>query len=286
MLLSLRTRFIDNDWFMSAKPLPPVPLTVDGSALLHQFFRLDWGLWNELTEIERETIVAEARVGLEDLEANRSALFTVLGHKGDLLLIHFRDDFDQLGKAERAIDRLRLRELLEPTTSYLSVVELGLYESSIKTLRGLSERNVEPHTPEWTREIEETLGRQREAMMPRLHPEVPDTKFVCFYPMDRRRGEDKNWYMLPIEERAEMMHVHGMSGRRYAGTVKQVISGSIGFDDWEWGVDLFADDPLIFKKLVYEMRFDPVSALYAEFGPFYVGQRLKAHDLETLLKIS
>ena len=94
--------------------------------------------------------------------------------------------------------------------------------------------------------------------------------------MDRRRGEDKNWYQLPLAERQRQMGEHGAIGRRYAGQVKQIISGSIGFDDWEWGVDLFADDPLVFKKLIYEMRFDEVSAVYALFGTFYVGQRTPA----------
>ena len=101
--------------------------------------------------------------------------------------------------------------------------------------------------------------------------------------MDRRRGEDKNWYTLPIEERARQMGEHGMVGRRYAGEVKQIITGSIGFDDWEWGVDLFADEPLVFKKLIYEMRFDQVSAVYALFGHFYVGVRVPAAKLENLL---
>ena len=92
--------------------------------------------------------------------------------------------------------------------------------------------------------------------------------------MDRRRGEDKNWYTLPIEERGRQMEEHGAVGRRYAGRVQQIITGSIGFDDWEWGVDLFAPDPLVFKKLIYEMRFDQVSAEYALFGQFFVGMRV------------
>ena len=97
--------------------------------------------------------------------------------------------------------------------------------------------------------------------------------------MDRRRGEDKNWYTLPIEERQRQMEEHGMVGRRYAGKVQQIITGSIGFDDWEWGVDLFADDPLVFKKLIYEMRFDEVSAVYALFGQFFVGVRVPVAKL-------
>ncbi len=120
-------------------------------------------------------------------------------------------------------------------------------------------------------------------MEPRLYPEIPQHKYLCFYPMDRRRGEDKNWYQVPMAERQRQMHEHGKIGRRYADSVRQIITGSIGFDDWEWGVDLFADDPLIFKKLIYEMRFDEVSAIYALFGPFHVGLRVRAADLGKVL---
>jgi hydrogen peroxide-dependent heme synthase len=97
--------------------------------------------------------------------------------------------------------------------------------------------------------------------------------------MDKRRGELHNWYAVEFARRAEMMLEHGKVGREYAGKVTQIISGSIGFDDWEWGVDLFADDPLTFKKLIYEMRFDEASAKYAEFGPFYTGLQFSPREL-------
>jgi chlorite dismutase len=208
----------------------------------------------------------------------------MLGHKGDLLLVHFRESFDELNRAQLQLARSRLNDFLEPASSYLSVIELGLYESTVKTYRALVERGIEPHSPEWKREIEETLARQREAMHSRLCPPMPPNRYVCFYPMDRRRGEDKNWYTLPIEERQRQMNEHGLVGRRYAGEVKQIIAGSIGFDDWEWGVTLFADDPLVFKRLIYEMRFDEVSAVYALFGAFFVGIRYAAKDLGKLLE--
>ena len=132
---------------------------------------------------------------------------------------------------------------------------------------------------EWNAGIVEVIARQSAAMAPRLFPEIPQAKHLCFYPMDRKRGEKKNWYEEPMAERQRLMHEHGVVGRRYAGCVKQIITGSIGFDDWEWGVDLFADDPLVFKKLIYEMRFDEVSAVYALFGSFYVGLRVAAQYL-------
>src|SRR5437868_12130816 len=101
--------------------------------------------------------------------------------------------------------------------------------------------------------------------------------------MDKKRGEIKNWYEVPIRDRQRLMHEHGLIGRKYAGSVKQIISGSIGWDDWEWGVDLFSDDPLVFKKLIYEMRFDEVSAAYSDFGTFYLGIRCPAAQLRGLL---
>ncbi len=263
--------------------LTPVPLTLEGSSLLHQMLRVRWPEWRALSAVRRDQILTEAGAAIQQTEGQGSALFSLLGHKGDLMLVHFRQDFEQLGEAERALQKLALWDFLEQTSSYLSVVELGLYESTAKVYSGLAERGIEPHTPAWDAEIQETLVRQRQAMHPRLFPEMPAHKYICFYPMDRRRGEDKNWYQLPLGERQRQMSDHGAIGRRYAGQVKQIISGSIGFDDWEWGVDLFAEDPLVFKKLIYEMRFDEVSAVYALFGSFFVGQRIPAAEIGKLL---
>ena len=270
----------------TAADVPAVPLTVEGYATLHQMMRFRWPAWRALPAAERQQIASEASSALAALEQHSpggSALFSLLGHKADLMLLHFRESFADLNRVELQLAQLRLSDYLEPTTSYLSVIELGLYDSTTKIYKTLTDRGIEPHSEEWKREIRETLDRQREAMRPRLFPAIPPNRYVCFYPMDRRRGEDQNWYVLPIEERARQMNEHGMVGRRYAGEVKQIITGSIGFDDWEWGVDLFADDPLVFKKLIYEMRFDHVSAVYALFGQFYVGLRVPAAALEKLL---
>ena len=266
--------------------MPPLPLTIEGYCVLHQMMRFRWAAWRPLDASLKNEIVHEGSEVLARIEQNaagQSALFSLLGHKGDLMLIHFRPSFEDLMQTELQLAQLRLSDYLEATTSYLSVIELGLYESTIKLYTELAERGVEPHSEEWKREVNQTLARQREAMRPRLFPELPKSRYVCFYPMDRRRGEDRNWYTLPIEERGRQMNEHGLVGRRYAGEVKQIITGSIGFDDWEWGVDLFADDPLVFKKLIYEMRFDEVSAVYALFGHFYVGLRCPVSDLGKLL---
>jgi chlorite dismutase len=255
--------------------LPAVPLTLEGLSVLHQMFRFRWPEWRKLSASRQQEIANEAATTLSPgEEAGQSALYSMLGHKGDLMLVHFRDSFDELNAAELQLKRTALQEYLEPTHSYLSVIELGLYDSSVKLFRQLSERGVAPLSEEWNREVQETMERQRQAMHPRLYPRIPDSRYLCFYPMDRKRGEEKNWYTLPIEERQRQMEEHGMVGRRYAGKVQQIITGSIGFDDWEWGVDLFAPEPLVFKKLIYEMRFDQVSAEYAAFGQFFVGVRV------------
>jgi len=221
--------------------------------------------------------------GSKEGHPNQSAIYSQIGHKGDLILLHFRDSLEDLHRAEIAVARLQLADYLEPSHSYLSVVELGLYESSSKTYAQLAEQGFEPYSPEWNSGIGEVLRRQSAAMGPRLYPQIPVSKYLCFYPMDRKRGEEKNWYQVPMPERQRLMHEHGLIGRRYAENVKQIITASIGFDDWEWGVDLFADDPLVFKKLIYEMRFDEVSAVYALFGSFYVGLRVEAMNLARLL---
>ncbi|PYT11833.1 MAG: heme-dependent peroxidase [Acidobacteria bacterium] len=266
----------------SFEKLPAVPLTLEGSSVLHQMLRVRWPIWRALSAGEHRDILDQATATLSTLERQGTAAFSLLGHKGDLMLVHFRPDFDGVSDVEHCLARLRLWDYLELATSYLSVVELGLYESTVKVYASLGERGVEPHSAEWNAEIEETLARQRQAMQPRLFPEMPSHRYICFYPMDRRRGEQKNWYQLPMPERQRQMQDHGAIGRRYAGTVKQIISGSIGFDDWEWGVDLFADDPLVFKRLIYEMRFDEVSAVYALFGSFYLGRRTPPAELPKL----
>ena len=266
--------------------IPEVPLTTEGYSVLHQMMRFRGTAWRALPEGTRSAITQEAASALGEMEqrsGGQSALFSLIGHKGDLMLVHFRDSFADLNQAELNVAGLRLGEYVEPTSSYLSIIELGLYDSTLKVYKELTAQSIQPHSDQWKAEIESNLARHREAMHPRLFPEIPPHRYICFYPMDRRRGEEKNWYTLPLEERARQMNDHGLVGRRYAGEVKQIITGSIGFDDWEWGVDLFANDPLVFKKLIYEMRFDHVSAVYALFGQFYVGVRCPAAALGKLL---
>jgi chlorite dismutase len=268
---------------------PPVPLTLEGSFLLHQFFRFDWKAWRSRTDGEREEIAAKGVSVLNRLERKapdapiQTALFSQLGHKGDLVLIHFRDSLEALNQVELDLAQTELYDFWELHHSYVSVVELGLYESSRKTYEAAAAKGFEPNSSEFQAEVTASLERASVAMAPRLFPAVPEAKYLCFYPMDRKRGEQVNWYTVPFAERQRMMHEHGLIGRRYGDQVKQIISGSIGLDDWEWAVDLFADDPVVFKKLIYEMRFDEVSAVYALFGQFYIGLRLPIDKLPNWL---
>lgn len=259
------------------------PLTLEGASLLHQMFRVRWEEWRRVDSSTRQSLIDELADWLANREGaeggDQSAAYAVLGHKCDLMLVSYRRDFVGLLAAQMEIRQLRIAGYLELATSYLSIVELGLYESTRKICEDLSARGLEPGSEAWEQAVREVLERQRKAMAVRLWPEIPASRYICFYPMDRKRGEQKNWYVEPFAERQRMMHDHGLIGRKYAGTIRQVISGSIGLDDWEWGVDLYADSPVPFKQIIYEMRFDEASAIYAQFGPFYVGLRVTSDGI-------
>lgn len=262
-----------------------VPETLEGWAVLHQIFRIDWPSWNRRPAEERREALAEASAYLGAIARpprGQSAAFSILGHKGDLLFLHFRPTLDELNEVELGLRRLGLAEHLEETTSYLSFLELGLYEMTVKLHAEFLAGGLEPDSEAWKEKWAQKIEEQNQRMRDRLYMRIPDVRYLCFYPMDKRRGEQKNWYGLPIEERQMMMREHGFVGRKYAGKVQQIITGSIGFDDWEWGVYLFAEDPVVFKKLVYEMRFDEASVWYGEFGPFYAGLRFEPKDLGQL----
>jgi len=262
---------------------PLVPETLDGWSLLHLMCRVRWDRVRALSDAERTRVASEAVQALGvPADEGHTAWVQLLGHKGDLMIVGFRKGFDDLAKMQLALAHTDLHELLDVTTSYVSVVELGLYDMTGKLHAQLGEKH-EPGSEEFERAFDAEMETQRQRVMGRLFTEVPPRRHVCFYPMDKKRGESENWYTEAFDRRAGMMREHGMIGRHYAGRVTQIISGSIGFDDWEWGVDLFADDPLVFKKLIYEMRFDEASARFAAFGPFYIGLQFSPAKLGDLL---
>jgi peroxiredoxin len=249
---------------------PFVPETLEGWSVLHLMYRVRWDLLKARTAADRERMAAAAAQALVVPAAGPTAFVQVLGHKADLMVVCFRRSFDDLAQAQLALSQTELHAALEATSSYVSVVELGMYEMTAKVHEQLAARFT-AGSDEFERAFDAEMESQRQRVMSRLFLEVPQRRYVCFYPMNKRRGEVANWYSESFDRRAAMMREHGMIGRHYAGKVTQIISGSIGFDDWEWGVDLFADDPVVFKKLIYEMRFDEASARFAEFGPFYTG---------------
>lgn len=244
--------------------------TLDGWYCLHDFRRINWTAWKEATEEERRKALQELNRFLDNwttAHENRTgshALYAIIGQKADLLFMLLRPTLEELNEIENAFNKSALAPFTEPAYSYVSVVELSNY---------LAPKNGD-NDPE-----------NNAYLQSRLKPKLPATSYICFYPMDKRRQGEDNWYMLPMEERQQMVRSHGLIGRRYAGKVKQIITGSIGFDDWEWGVTLFSDDALQFKKLVYEMRFDEVSARFGEFGPFYVGRLLEKDALDRFFAV-
>ena len=270
---------------MSDQDSVKVPETLEGWAVLHHIFRVRWAAVNRLPPEERHLVLSEAAAHLEGIARpaeGESAVFSLLGHKGDLLVLHFRRTLDALNEAELGLRRLRLMEYLEEATSYLSFLELGLYEMTVKLDAELRGAGLKPDSKEWKEAWKDRMDKEAQRMRERLYMPIPKDRYLCFYPMNKHRGEHKNWYAVPMEERQRMMRDHGLVGRKYAGRVQQIITGSIGFDDWEWGVYLFARDPLVFKKLVYEMRFDEASVWYGEFGPFYAGIRIHPREIHQL----
>jgi chlorite dismutase len=211
----------------------PEPLSPStGWGVLHLFGRLG-------PDANRESVIAAVKAAQTD--GQQVVTFAVLGHKADLGFLALGPDLWRL----RAFQSSLQAAGIEVTDSYVSLTEVSEYA------QGFSE------------------GMKR----PRLYPQLPpeDKRAVCFYPMSKRRNPGQNWYALPYQEREALMRDHGATGRTFAGRVLQLITGSTGIDDYEWGVTLFAVRPDDLKDVVHKMRFDEASAQYAEFGPFYTG---------------
>jgi len=242
--------------------------TIDGWYAWHDFRTVDWAAWKATDERTRQSAMEELRAFLHELtddEQNRRGSYgqyAVAGTKADLFWLHMRPTIEELNIVKHRFQKTRFADFTAPTYSYLSVVELSSY---------LAKPGVDIDTDAY--------------LQGRLKPVLPKDRYVCFYPMNKRRLLQDNWYMLSMEERRDLMKSHGMIGRQYAGKVQQIITGSIGFDDWEWGVTLYAADSLEFKKLIYEMRFDEVSARYAEFGGFYIGTPLSGAQLAAMMQV-
>ncbi|GJG88274.1 putative heme-dependent peroxidase YwfI [Gemmatimonadetes bacterium T265] len=255
------------------------PLTLEGWYAHHQLVTLDRERLRAMPAAERARAaegLAEALAALRSPAAGGWTAPTLLvGSSADAMLVHFRPTLDELGVAQRAVLDAPLGDLLRPTVTYLSVTEAGMYQVAGQLAKAALARGGSVGDATYEAEAAARLAAEREDArnQKRLYPPLPDDMpYVCFYPMSKRRAVGQNWYEQTLEERNRLMWAHGKTGRRYAGKVFQIITGSVGFDAWEWGVMLFAADPLEIKRIVTEMRFDEVSARYAEFGAFYVGR--------------
>ncbi len=246
------------------------PGVLDGWFVLHDFRTISWDRMSGMTHSDR-LAAAEQATNLQTIQERpvngASAAYSIVGHKADLLFLHVRPTLDELLECQTSFSRTALGSLCTRPYSYFSVTELSMYEASA---RG------------GTDNLDELM--QQPFVQRRLYPAIPDDKpYISFYPMNKRRGEAVNWYTEEMEERRKMMREHGGTGRKFTDRVQQMITGSTGLDDWEWGVTLWATEPIAIKQLVYTMRWDEVTAKYAEFGPFYTGKRIAAEGFADLI---
>lgn len=238
-------------------------VTMDGWCVLHDMRTFDWAAWKMISEEERTEAVEEFKQlvskwkAVEDEQTGSQSLYTVVGNKADLMFMFLRPTMDELTDIKTELNKSKIGDFMIPSYSYVSIVEMT------------------KHNP-----MEEGKDRELDPkVQARLKPILPKWEYMCFYPMSRHRWSDLNWFTIDKEERTRLLYEHGLTGRQYAGKVKEIISGSIGLDEWEWGVSLFAHDPLQFKKIVYEMRFDEATAKYGEFGDFVIGTRLPEDNI-------
>jgi len=255
------------------------PETLEGWYVHHQLFSIDRAAMRAMVAVPGSSLREEAERALDEIVGRTgdgwTAVVPLVGSRADVMFVHVRPTLDEIGEAQRALARIPLFDALRHAYSFLSVTEAGMYHLSAKLAKEAQEHGGKVGDARHQALLEERLAAERasEHVQKRLYPAIPaELPWVCFYPMSKKREVGANWYAQPLEERSRMMWEHGMSGRKYAGRILQIVTGAIGLDAWEWGVTLFAKDPLDFKKIVSEMRFDEASALYGEFGEFFVGQ--------------
>ena len=271
----------------AAEPAYAAPaLTLEGWYAHHQLFTVDRAALRALSVDYRRAAGEALRGALTRLvspaEGGWTAAVQLVGAPADLMLVHMRPTLDALGAAGRAVLTEPLGDVLRRTYDFLSVTEAGMYSVAVKAAKEAAARGGTVGDAEYQARLAELLESERASahVQKRLFPPAPSEAmpYVCFYPMSKKREAEQNWYALTLEERSRLMWDHGKTGRRYAGKVFQIVTGSVGFAAWEWGVTLLAADPLEFKRIVTEMRFDEVSAKYASFGEFYVGRAVSPSE--------
>ena len=257
---------------------PRVELT-KGIHVLHLFYQVDRLRWAQLAAGQSASALAR----LEGLCAANAAAshprltcYANIGGKADLVFLLTAAQLAGLGQMHRDLEDCFPPGTLHPVYRYLSVTELPEYVTTEEDMKQalVQQEKLEPGGDAFNKRLGEMRQRQAEYEHYRLYPELPDWEVMAFYPMSKRRAGADNWYLLDFASRKKLMGGHARVGRRFAGRISQLITGSTGIDDWEWGVTLMAHQVDALKEIVYEMRFDEVSARYGEFGPFYVNLRL------------
>jgi hydrogen peroxide-dependent heme synthase len=256
----------------------------EGWHVLHLFYRIEFGQWHVLTPEERLAAKTKLSILVQEtrsLPSSQLLTFSVISPKADLGFMLLTDDLHTANDIEKKLTLSLGSDVLTPVFSFYSLTERSEYTTSEEDYAATlaAEKGLIPGSPEFTQAITEFRQRMEKYLQDRLYPNMPDWPVISFYPMTKRRETTQNWYILPFEKRKELMLGHGRIGRQYAGRVRQLITGSTGLDDAEWGVTLFAHDVFDIKSIVYEMRFDAVSAQYADFGEFYLGLQLPLDDL-------
>lgn len=267
----------------SSSTLPPL-LSAEGWHVLHLFYQIEHAHWDVLSPEEQTraktaltSLVAEIRA----TEKTQLLTFSVVSPKADIAFMLLTPDLHKANAFEKRLTLALGPGVLTPVYSYFSLTEWTEYSATEEewAARVTAEKGIQPGTPEMERELELFREHQAKYRNGRLYPKLPDWPVWCFYPMSKRRGEQNNWFSLPYADRKRLMAGHAATGKKYAGKVLQLITGSTGLDEYEWGVTLFGKSASEIKDIVYEMRFDEVSARFAEFGDFYIGLQLPLDEL-------
>jgi len=257
---------------------------------LHLYYRIEHGQWQLLSaEEQRNAKVALSSLVQEirALESTQLLTLSIVTPKADLGFMLITPDLHAANRIEKQLSLALGADVLVPVYSYLSLTEESEYVTTEEDYAGTleSEQKLKPGSEEFAQAMNAFRERMAHYRHERVYPTLPDWPVVCFYNMSKRRGEDRNWYALPYDDRRRLMGGHAKVGREYAGKIKQLITGSSGLDDAEWGVTLFAHDTFQIKAIVYQMRFDEVSAVYGEFGEFYIGLQLPLDELFRRLQL-
>ena len=264
---------------MSNQEITPL-VPREGWHVMHLFYHVDhaqWSLYSDEEQRQAKTRLTELVQEIRATPDTHLLIFSIATPKADLGFMLLTPDLQVANMFEKQLSLSLGPEILSPTYSYLSQTESSEYTTSREQYAAETLIGVEDLV-EGSADFEAALKAFDERMMHyskhRLYPVLPDWPVICFYPMSKRRNGKDNWYALDFEARKKLMAGHARVGRTYSGRILQLITGSTGLDEFEWGVTLLAKDTIDIKSIVYEMRFDEVTARYGEFGDFYIGMQM------------